>query len=117
MLQEFRTVYETLKRVADAESRQLDAWQIKLSVGALDMLIVSVDSNTVILCNWSTPHAGEPKRRTALKISQMRLVTHMCLGTCADQQNMFTGLPHSLEGVSGDEQGKQVRHLHQPLAP
>lgn len=26
-------MYDTLKRVADAESRQLDAWEIKLSSG------------------------------------------------------------------------------------
>ncbi len=33
MLQKHNTVYETLKRVADGEPRELDAWQISLSAG------------------------------------------------------------------------------------
>lgn len=33
-LQKHNTVYETLKRVADSEPRDLDAWQISLSAGA-----------------------------------------------------------------------------------
>ena len=33
LLQKHNTVYETLKRVADSEPRELDAWQISLSAG------------------------------------------------------------------------------------
>lgn len=38
-MQKHNTVYETLKRVADSEARDLDAWQLSLSAGTVGKVL------------------------------------------------------------------------------
>ena len=43
-LQDYKTVYATMKRIADAEARDLDTWNIGITAGDSSLLAVHLPS-------------------------------------------------------------------------
>ena len=59
-LQDYKTLYATMKRIADAEARELDTWNITISAGQLRILsqaftrrVASLAQHTTLLHQYS----------------------------------------------------------------